>query len=228
MTQSEKTERMEARMLSLPLIATLQHSSQISYVNITFLWVLQPFLLLLTLKASPPPHTLHPIVWLMSLTLLQPLSAVSHGSVPVCFLPLLNQMGCVFSESQSQRSTERQRTKGHPQPASGAVCLHFLTIALHGCATPSFFPRSCDKITTSSYEEEEERNAGLFRTASTLHDCTLGFQRYLLLHCPTATRAIPSALSLAPLLISLFQSFSFPCTFHLSISSHCWLTLTLS
>lgn len=155
----------------------------------------------------------------MSLTLLQPLSAVSHGSVTVCFLPLLNQMGCVCCESQGQRNTERQRNEGHPLQASRAVCLVFLTILLQGCSTPSFFLTPMIKsLLPPTRKKRKEMHASsschsaLCRTAvwafQDIYYCTALLQQGWLLQL----------LSLALLPISLFPCLTSP---HLSIPSPC-------
>lgn len=130
----------------------------------------------------------------MSLTLFQPLSAVSHGSVTRCFLPLLNQMGCVCCESQGQRNTERQRNEGHLLQASRAVCLvlpHYITSRMFHSI---IFSHSHDKITASSYQKEKERNTCLFiMSFCIVQDCSMSFPGYLLLHCLTSARVIPAA-----------------------------------
>lgn len=158
----------------------------------------------------------------MSLTLLQPLSAVSHGSVTVCFLPLLNQMGCVCCESQSQRNTETQRNEGHPLQASRAVCLvlpHYITSRMFHPII--FFSLSWSNHYFLLLERKGKKHMPLHHVILHCAGLQYGLSRIFIIALPYFSKG--DSCSFCPSPHSPFLSFlvSLPCTFHLSIPSPC-------
>lgn len=142
----------------------------------------------------------------MSLTLLQPLSAVSHGSSTVCFLPLLNQMGCVCFKAQSQRNTERQGIKGHPLSASRAVCPPFPhSVASWMCHSIIFFLTLMIKPLLPQLEGEKCRAL----SSVTLHSRIALWAFQGINYCTALLWQGWFLLSLSPLLLFFFL-FHFP------------------
>lgn len=128
----------KASMLSLPLKVTLQHSIQVSDVNIHFSSAVTISIPLNPQSFPPSPHT----------TSHHMTNEFDPSSTPICSLSWLRHCLlpafiksdglCVLwvPEPEEHRETGIRAIFSEPP---GLCAFYFLTVLLHGCATPSFF-----------------------------------------------------------------------------------------